>query len=193
MVIGGGPAGSFAAKLLADKGFSTLIIEKRSEYTEKVCGGFVPYSAIQLLSHNGIDREKMSQICGNRILMTDTNQSGVREQIAYPSGKYGLGVFRHVFDRYLSDQAIQSGAKVVFSQPVSIDQIQYSISEDSYSINLPQNVILTKHLIIATGATGLLPKQISTNQVCLLRKRTFGVSEIIRCTCEFSKETLLFS
>lgn len=192
VVIGGGPAGTFAAKLLADRDFSTLIIEKRSAYTEKVCGGFVPYKAIQILSHNGIDREKLAKECGNTILITDSNQSGKREKIAYPHGKYGIGVYRHVFDRYLSEEAIQAGAEMLFSQPVSLQQIHYDSIVDIFSLSLPCGVIRTRHLIIATGATGLLPQKCSSKQYELLQRRTVGVSEIVCCTSTLPRDTLMF-
>ena len=192
VIIGGGPAGSFAAKLLSDRSFSTLIIEKRSDYTEKVCGGFVPYKAIQILSRNGFDRIHLSSACGNKILVTDTNQSGRKERIAYPEGKYGIGVFRQVFDRYLSDMAIQSGTRILFSQPVTLDMIRYCTEEDIFLITLSDLSVKAKHLIIATGAMGLLPRKLTGDQSRLLKKRTFGVSEIIRCTSSLPRDQLLF-
>lgn len=192
VIIGGGPSGCFAAKLLADRSYSTLIIEKRSDYTEKVCGGFVPYKAIQILSHNGIDRKQLSLACGNQILVTDTNQSGRREKIAYPEGKYGIGVLRQIFDKYLCNQAIYSGVRTLFSQKVSLDEIQYNKEKDIFLINLPNYVITAKHLIIATGAMGLLPHKPSQKHLCLLRNRTFGVSEIVSCYSSLPKNQLLF-
>lgn len=192
VIIGGGPAGSFAAKLLADRGFSILVVEKRAAYTEKVCGGFVPYKAIQILSHHGIDREALSAHCGHPILVTDTNQSGTREQVAYPKGKYGLGVYRQVFDRYLSDLAIQSGAEMLFSQPVSLEQLQYDSGTDKFRLSLPSGIVTAKHLIIATGAMGLLPQQCSPSQSEQLRRRTVGVSEIVRCSSSLPRATLRF-
>lgn len=192
IVIGGGPSGTFLSKLLSDKGFRTLIIEKRAEYTEKVCGGFVPYKALQILSRNGIDRNDISKKCGNSILVTDTNQLGKHEKIAYPQGKYGLGVYRQVFDRYLSKMAANSGVEILFSHCVALNQIEYDTGQERFNITLPDFSFSTKHLIIATGAMGLLPSKITLFQRKILRNRTFGISEIIRCTGEIPTDTLRF-
>lgn len=192
VIVGGGPAGTFAAKILADKSFSTLVIEKRSKYTEKVCGGFVPYRAIQILSHNGIDRNRLSCACGNQILVLDTNQMGTREFIRYPYGKYGIGVFRQEFDRYLANQAVMSGARILFSHPISLEQIFYREEEKNFLIQLPDCMIIAKHLIIATGAMGLLPCRKTEVQKYMLQKQTFGVSEIVRGFSSFPKDRLLF-
>ena len=192
VIIGGGPAGSFAAKLLADYGLSALVVEKRACYSEKICGGFVPYKAIQILSHHGISRKALSAHCGHPILVTDTNQSGTREQIAYPEGKYGLGVYRQIFDRYLSDLAVQAGANILFSQPIALEQLQYDSKADSFRISMPGGVVTAKYLIIATGSMGLLPQKRSPEQAELLHRRTFGVSEIVRCTSSLPRDTLRF-
>jgi len=41
IVVGGGPGGSVAAKICAEKGFSTLLIEKRRLPRKKVCSGMI--------------------------------------------------------------------------------------------------------------------------------------------------------
>lgn len=192
VIIGGGPAGTFAAKLLSEKSFSTLIIERRSNYTEKVCGGFIPYSAIQILSHNGIDRMQLLCACGNQILVTDTNQMGMRELIRYPSGKYGIGVFRQEFDKYLADLAVQSGAKILFSHSILLEQILYRNEGKKFLIMLSDYMIISKNLIIATGARGLLPCRMTEAQKCMLQKQTFGISEIVSCFSKLPRDRLLF-
>lgn len=192
IVIGGGPSGTFLSKLLSDNGFKTLILEKRADYTEKVCGGFVPYKVLQILSRNGIDRNSISMECGNIILITDTNQSGKYEKIAYPQGKYGLGVYRQVFDRYLSKIAENSGVEILFSHSVALNQIEYDTARERFYITLPDLSFSTKHLIIATGAMGLLPQKMTLYQRTMLRNRTFGISEIIRCSGEIPTDTLRF-
>ena len=42
IVVGAGPAGSTAAKFLAEKGINTLLVDKEKFPRDKLCGGGIP-------------------------------------------------------------------------------------------------------------------------------------------------------
>ncbi len=46
LVVGGGPAGSTAARLLAEKGIETVLIEKNLSFN-KPCGGGIPSAGLK--------------------------------------------------------------------------------------------------------------------------------------------------
>ncbi|HEU4839723.1 MAG TPA: NAD(P)/FAD-dependent oxidoreductase [Micavibrio sp.] len=55
IVIGGGPAGSTAAALMASAGCDVLLLERDAEPRHKVCGEFISWDASQYLEKLGLD------------------------------------------------------------------------------------------------------------------------------------------
>ena len=104
VVIGCGPAGSTAAKEVADEGYDVLIIEKKQTIGEPVqCAEYVPKLITQ---HIKVERNSV------------TNK--VRSMRTYlPNGEIvetnapGFIVNRAVFDKNLAANAVESGAKLL--------------------------------------------------------------------------------
>ena len=55
LIVGGGPAGSAAATLLARGGASPELIDRSAEPRDVVCGGFLGWDAIAALGRVGLD------------------------------------------------------------------------------------------------------------------------------------------
>ncbi len=104
IVVGAGPAGSMAGKVLAQNGVDVLILEKHPQV------GF-PLSCAEAISLSGltdfvpVDREWVSTYIHNVLLV---GPGGTRIKVHHPSA--GLVLNRRLFDRKLAEKAASSGA-----------------------------------------------------------------------------------
>lgn len=105
LIIGAGPAGSFAAELLAKAGARVALFDGRPEGTPKACGGGVTAKALkawpQLLNAAGrtIDELDLYSPSGKKLHL----------QLDEPFAIYS----RVVFDSYLRDRARNAGAQII--------------------------------------------------------------------------------
>jgi geranylgeranyl reductase family protein len=105
LIIGAGPAGSFAAELLAKGGAKVALFDGRPEGTPKACGGGVTAKALkawpQLLNAAGrtIDELDLYSPSGKKLHL----------ELDEPFAIYS----RVVFDSYLRDRARDAGAEII--------------------------------------------------------------------------------
>src|SRR5690349_20057962 len=105
LIIGAGPAGSFAAELLAKGGAKVALFDGRAEGTPKACGGGVTAKALkawpQLLNAAGrtIDELDLYSPSGKKLHL----------ELVEPFAIYS----RVVFDSYLRDRAKNAGAHII--------------------------------------------------------------------------------
>jgi geranylgeranyl reductase family protein len=117
LIIGAGPAGSFAAELLAEGGASVALFDGRPEGEPKACGGGVTAKALkawpQLLGAVGrtINELDLYAPSGKKLHL----------KLDEPFAIYS----RVVFDSYLRDRARDSGAKV-FTEKISARTVKRS-------------------------------------------------------------------
>ena len=110
LIVGAGPAGSFAAELLAKGGANVALFDGRPEGEPKACGGGVTAKALkawpQLLDAVGrtINELDLYSPSGKKLHL----------ELDEPFAIYS----RVVFDSYLRDRARQAGAKV-FAEKIS--------------------------------------------------------------------------
>ncbi len=108
LVIGAGPAGSFAARSLARAGKSVLLVDAKSFPREKVCGGCVNYCAQNVLRSAELDQlmlkrveplviDRIRIVCGRR---------QVNWQLPHPI----WSIRRSQFDLVLMESAAEAGA-----------------------------------------------------------------------------------
>ena len=103
LVVGGGIAGSVAARLAAAQGFKTLLIEKYKTPRNKPCSG-IQFTYFERLIGEKIPDDKL---CRNSLS---------KVQIVTPSGKVYKGrmgmlnFWRSTFDSWLNQLAVEAGA-----------------------------------------------------------------------------------
>ncbi|NWF51868.1 MAG: geranylgeranyl reductase family protein [Nitrospirae bacterium] len=105
VVVGGGPAGSISAKLLAESGIDTILLERDTSFG-KPCGGGIPYGAFKEFNipESLIEKESKSV----RIV----SPSGKNLDIEL--GKKGIAIVeRRKFDVFLRNEVVRRGVKVV--------------------------------------------------------------------------------
>ncbi len=111
IIIGAGPSGSTAAKILAEKGYKVLLIEKFKMPRYKSCSGQLIKKTIDLVQTYFRESVPVSTMCvptENRgMVFTDDKGRLFRFE------QDGLNVWRSSFDKWLADKAAQSGAEVI--------------------------------------------------------------------------------
>lgn len=108
LVIGAGPAGSFAARELAQRGMRTLLVESKSFPREKVCGGCINGRALAILSSAGLGT-LCEDLGGVRLSSVEIHTGNQKLHIALP---IGVAVSRGALDSAMVQQAVAEG--VVF-------------------------------------------------------------------------------
>jgi geranylgeranyl reductase family protein len=118
LVIGGGPAGSVAALVLARGGARVALVDKATFPRDKACGDVVGPKGLQLLSDLGLPMPTGCDV-GDMLVVGPTGRR-VRlpsaDGLTYPG--HGTAVTRTVFDATLHGAAVDAGAVPVFGRAV---------------------------------------------------------------------------
>lgn len=112
LVVGGGPAGSVAALVLARAGARVALVDKARFPRDKACGDLVGPRGVQLLDDLGIKIPGSRQV-GDMIVVGPTGRRvrlPCRPGLTYPG--YGFAAPRAVFDETLLAAAAEAGADV---------------------------------------------------------------------------------
>jgi flavin-dependent dehydrogenase len=156
IIVGGGPAGSTTALLLARAGWTVALIEKKAFPRRKVCGEFISATNLPLLkelgiadfyfSHGGPSVEQVGLFAANSII------TAPMPPIENSDEKWGRALGREHLDSLLLEQA--KLANVYIWQPWSATQFQKHT--DYFSCTLTQKEkteeISGRILIMANGS-----------------------------------------
>ncbi len=145
VVVGGGPAGSSAARRAAQLGLSVLLLEKKTMPRRKPCGGAL---SEQALSYLGLDVPRHlinSEGYGARLHFAGRTLS------CRKSERIAVLVTRARFDHYLLEEARAAGCDVRFAEARAIEQ-----DADGVTVTTPTESYRASFAIVAVGATGTL-------------------------------------
>ena len=117
IIIGGGPAGSAAAILLARGGWSVALVEKQNFPRRKVCGECIAASNLPLLQALGIGPQ-FAQVAGpalRQVALLHGAHKVLADLPASPleSHPWGRALGRETLDTLLMAQAAQAGAHIL--------------------------------------------------------------------------------
>ena len=110
LVVGGGPAGSVAALVLARGGVRVALVDKATFPRDKACGDVIGPRGLQLLADLGLALPAGRDV-GDMLVVGPTGrrvQLPCADGLTYPG--HGTVVRREVFDAMLHDAAVASGA-----------------------------------------------------------------------------------
>lgn len=177
IIIGAGPAGSTAAKIIATAGKSCIVIEKQKDFSNRKCAGAI--NAIQALlfeiDFTHILDAAINSVKGSKIYSPDGNF------IEIPSEDIGCDVLGYVldrdkFDELLARDAEETGVELVMGEKIISREIT---KKDKYfRIILRGEEISAKYLIDASGFASIAGKRfgvtstLSHNEYCICLQYT---------------------
>ncbi len=160
LVIGAGPTGSTAAKVLAEKGLRVLLVERHKLPRYKSCSGILIQKTTDLVRRYFGENVPLSATCTpveNRgMIFTDDKCREFR----FEHG--GLNVWRSTFDNWLTEKAAASGAEV----RDSTSAISCEEQADSVAVTLRGESIYietARYIIDCEGVTSVLKRKLLGN------------------------------
>lgn len=143
LVIGGGPAGSTAARLLAEKGIETVLIEKDLNFN-KPCGGGIPSAGLKEFN---ILNEIQNQIPFNiatKVKIFPPFSEPI--EVSLQGGEI-LIFNRQSFDSFMRKLAEKSGVKIIEAELINIDKNKSTVRKKTGEVL----EIYSKYIIAADG------------------------------------------
>jgi len=174
IVCGGGPAGATAARVLAQGGMRTALVEKEKLPRHKTCGGGVPNAVSTLLG--AVPPEQYIEAHVTRVRHTLDFGSPVLAEINHPgeSDQSLWMVDRAAFDEYLVRLAAQAGADVLEQTQVmslALERSGCNVTVKTQQSGANGVILKAKHIIGADGANGICARCGS-----LRRKRSLAIA-----------------
>lgn len=147
LVLGAGPAGSCAARFLAEKNLNVILVEqhKRKDVGKKVCGEGLTTIGLKRAGLYPPPKGLCSQYLSSGQLISPNKQT--RIPLIFGQ-KDGYAIDRNVFGQLLIQKAEQAGAKILFDSTAG-DLIWENSKIHGAVIN--EKPIYAKAVIVATG------------------------------------------
>ena len=139
-VLGGGPAGAFAAERLASAGLDTVVIDEKLAW-EKPCGGgltYKAYSQYPFLIHNSTPKRFVTETC-----LSAPQAGSVKMVLNQPLVIYS----RLDLNRMLLERAEHAGARIEKARVLEVDR-----SSAGWRIRTRQGTLDADFCVVATGA-----------------------------------------
>jgi geranylgeranyl reductase family protein len=146
VVVGAGPAGAAAARAAAERGASTLLLEKATLPRYKRCGGGLIGPSQQALAAAGLDVAALSKDHVGRLTFTSCS----RRSFTRSTTAFLPMVLRSEMDLALVDVAVAAGAELRTGVTVGA----YSEDEGVITLGTNEGPIWAKAVVAADGSAG---------------------------------------
>ncbi len=144
-VLGGGPAGAFAAERLANAGLKATVFDEKLAW-EKPCGGGLTYKAYQeypFLLENDTPKRL---ICESTIAAP--NAGAVTMKLTHPLVIYS----RMDLNRMLLERAERAGAAIEQTRVLGLDRCDHGSGKRGWKLRTKHGTAEADFCIVATGA-----------------------------------------
>ena len=151
LIVGAGPAGSFAAELLAQGGANVALFDGRPPGDPKACGGGVTGKALKAWPHllNAVGRTI------NELDLYSPSGKKLHLELDEPFAIYS----RLAFDSYLRERARDAGAKV-FNEKISVRKSKRAAA--AWTLKSESNAEFTGRILVgAEGANSGVGKKLA--------------------------------
>jgi geranylgeranyl reductase family protein len=157
LVIGGGPAGSTAAFLLASRGYDVILVDKKHFPRPKLCAGLLTWKSIALIQ--SIYRLSLQDLIAKRLITHQTSNY----RVFYKTSQIGSGrldypfhfIERPAYDSFWLQAAVRSGVRTLTGHAVC------HVDADTGRAALANGTRIRAHTIIgADGAASLTRRSV---------------------------------
>lgn len=137
LIVGGGPAGSAAAIVLARGGARPELVERTTGPHDIVCGGFLGWDALKALRRLGVDAAALGAHPIHRLRLIAGRR---RVEVALPHAAAGLS--RRTLDAALLQIAAKHGAGITRGRSVRAAQADRTVRFDDGAESTPDALFL---------------------------------------------------
>ncbi|MHA1995798.1 MAG: NAD(P)/FAD-dependent oxidoreductase [Candidatus Hodarchaeales archaeon] len=142
IIVGAGPGGGGAAIHAIQNGYSVCLIEKEKMKISgryKACGGAIDWKMVKALDY---PEEKIERVI-------DTLELHHVDGENYSKKGTGAVVWRSVFDKYLTDKAVEQGVVLKENEPL----VNIERQEQPYEISTTKGRYRAKYVLAADGVS----------------------------------------
>ncbi|KAK7040330.1 hypothetical protein VNI00_009798 [Paramarasmius palmivorus] len=197
LVIGGGPAGSYAASALAREGFEVTVLEKEHFPRYHIGESMIP-SFKSFLSFIGakekVEAHKFTVKPGAAIKLNQFKQEGYTNFVAFDKENSAWNVVRSELDELLLRHAADCGARVY--EGVNVNEIHFSPEDTQRPVAATwtmksgqRGTIAFEWLVDASGRTGIMSTKYLKNRKMNESLRNVAVWSYWRNTGMYSPGT----
>lgn len=147
LIIGAGPAGSSAARLLAQAGWDVVLVEKASFPRRKVCGEFISATTLPVLAACGV-ADAFEAAAGPAVIRVGA-YAGDAMLVSPGTKNWGKALGREHLDLMLRDAAVAAGATLL--QPAEVTDLR-RVDDGHICVLDDGRAIAARHVIAACGS-----------------------------------------
>lgn len=148
IVVGAGPSGSTVARICAQYGLKTLVLEKSRLPRDKLCGGAVSETALSLLGFP-IERSLIERECYDSRVYYGHKYVEVRDE-----NRIAILTNRREFDYFLMQKAIQAGAEAKDGERIT----SVEVSSKEAVVRSKKNVYSADIIVGADGVNSVVSR-----------------------------------